>query len=434
MLGDGQEKTLVLGLGYIGLPTAAVIARAGGYVVGVDIRDDVVRQVNAGRTPVREADLDDLVTAGVASGRLRAGSAPEPADVFLIAVPTPLGPTKKADLTHVEAAARAIAPFLKPGCLILLESTCPVGTTEGLRDLWAEARPDLRFPRAGQGAGDVAIAYCPERVLPGRILAELINNDRCIGGITPACADRALAFYQRFVRGEIVTTRARVAEMVKLAENSFRDVNIAFANELSLLAEHLGVDIWEVLRLANRHPRVNILRPGPGVGGHCIALDPWFLAGAAPDLAPLIQTARTVNHAKTAHVVARATQMIASAPAGPVALLGLAFKADVADFRESPALEIATALAGLFGPRVHIVEPYAHDLPQALADQGAVLVDLDAALHNCGTLILLVDHSLFRAVPVSKRVGKVIYDTRGLWGDETATAPALEGPLRRRAV
>lgn len=430
MLGDGLETTLVMGLGYIGLPTAAVIARAGGSVMGVDICKDVVRQINAGRAPIQEADLDDLVKAEVARGRLRAGSVPEPADVFLIAVPTPLGPAQEADLSHVEAAARAIAPVLKPGCLILLESTCPVGTTEALRDLWAVARPDLRFPMAGQAAGDVAIAYCPERVLPGRILAELIDNDRCIGGVTPACANRALTFYRRFVRGNCVTTTARVAEMVKLAENSFRDVNIAFANELSLIAEHLGVDIWEVVRLANRHPRVNILQPGPGDGGHCIALDPWFLATAAPHLTPLIQAARRVNHAKTAHVVARAMQMVASSPEGMVAILGLAFKADVADFRESPALEIATALADRLGPRLQIVEPYAPALPQDLADRGAALVDLDTALRSCGTLVLLVDHAVFRTVPAAKRADKVIYDTRGLWGNTPSAVPTLNSSRR----
>jgi UDP-N-acetyl-D-mannosaminuronic acid dehydrogenase len=269
--------------------------------------------------------------------------------------------------------------------------------------------------------------------LPGRILAELVANDRCIGGVTPRCARRALAFYRRFVRGACVTTSARVAEMVKLAENSFRDVNIAFANELSMVAERLGIDIWEVVRLANRHPRVNILQPGPGVGGHCIAIDPWFLAHTAPDLTPLIQAARGVNHAKTAHVIARASRLIMSAPPGPVALLGLAFKPDVGDFRESPALAVATALAGRFGSRIQIVEPYAATLPTALADCGAALVDLDTALQACSTMILLVDHAAFQAVPLSERGAKTIYDTRGIWGDKIMIERALDRHLRRGA-
>ena len=282
----------------------------------------------------------------------------------------------------------------------------------------AGLRPDLTFPGTTRETPDVAIAYCPERVLPGRILVELIDNDRVIGGITPRCARKALAFYRRFVRGACVTTTARAAEMTKLTENAFRDVNIAFANELSLVADTLGVDVWEVIRLANRHPRVNILSPGPGVGGHCIAVDPWFLVAADPANTPLIRTAREVNDGKTDHIIARAAAMI-EAQDGPVACLGLAFKANIDDFRESPALKVAAALAARFGERVHVVEPYATTLPRAFDGTGARLIDIDTALETCGAMIVLVDHDIFRSVPLDERRGKAVLDTRGLWPDQS---------------
>jgi UDP-N-acetyl-D-mannosaminuronic acid dehydrogenase len=271
--------------------------------------------------------------------------------------------------------------------------------------------------RTGESA-DIAIAYCPERVLPGRILVELIDNDRVIGGITPRCARKALAFYRRFVRGACVTTTARAAEMTKLTENAFRDVNIAFANELSLVADRMGVDVWEVIRLANRHPRVNILSPGPGVGGHCIAVDPWFLVSAAPQETPLIRTAREVNDGKVAHTIARAAALIEAHPGLPVACLGLAFKANIDDFRESPALKVAEALAERFGERIRIVEPYAAALPPALARHGVNLIDLDDAIEGCGIMVVLVDHELFKSVPLDERADKLVYDTRGIWPDQ----------------
>ncbi|MFM7027910.1 MAG: UDP-N-acetyl-D-mannosamine dehydrogenase [Chakrabartia sp.] len=423
---DALPRVLVLGLGYIGLPTAALIARTGAEVIGLDTNPDVVATINAGATHIEEADLDYLVQAMVHRGRLRATCTAEPADVFVVAVPTPIDHQNLPDLRHVHAAGQAIAPHLRPGNLVLLESTVPVGATEAFCDQLAALRPDLRFPGPDRIEPDIAVAHCPERVLPGRILAELVANDRCIGGITPRCARRAMAFYRRFVRGDCVTTSARAAEMVKLAENSFRDVNIAFANELSMVAEHLGVNVWEVVRLANRHPRVNILQPGPGVGGHCIAVDPWFLAQAVPHLTPLIQTGRAVNRQKTGHVIARAANLVAQAPAGPIALLGLSFKPDVGDLRESPALEIARAMAEQFGPRIRIVEPHIGQLPPALAEAGAMLVDLDRALRECPILVLLVDHEAFRAVPEAERGGKTIYDTRGIWGDRTLVRRAAQ--------
>ncbi|WP_375420267.1 UDP-N-acetyl-D-mannosamine dehydrogenase [uncultured Sphingomonas sp.] len=433
MLSAPDLKVAILGLGYIGLPTAAVIARTGAQVLGVDVAQSVVDTVNSGKVHIEEVDLDGLVSGVVARGTLIASTQIAPADVFVIAVPTPFAADHAPDIRYVLEATATIATVLKAGDTIILESTSPVGTTEQVRDLLARLRPDLRVPgRTGDGA-DVAIAYCPERVLPGRILVELIDNDRVIGGITPRCARKALAFYRRFVRGACVTTTARAAEMTKLTENAFRDVNIAFANELSLIADTMGVDVWEVIRLANRHPRVNILQPGPGVGGHCIAVDPWFLVHADPENTPLIRTAREVNDGKTAHVIAQATALIESLPGTPVACLGLAFKANIDDFRESPALLIATTLAARFGNRVRIVEPYAASLPASFTGSGATLIDIDAAIASCPIMIVLVDHDVFRSVPLEERADKRVLDTRGIWPDQpriTSFDAAAATPLR----
>ena len=433
MLSAPDLKVAILGLGYIGLPTAAVIARTGAQVLGVDVARSVVDTVNSGKVHIEEVDLDGLVSGVVARGTLIASTQIAPADVFVIAVPTPFAADHAPDIRYVLEAAATIATVLKKGDTIILESTSPVGTTEQVRDLLARLRPDLRVPgRTGDGA-DVAIAYCPERVLPGRILVELIDNDRVIGGVTPRCARKALAFYRRFVRGACVTTTARAAEMTKLTENAFRDVNIAFANELSLVADTMGVDVWEVIRLANRHPRVNILQPGPGVGGHCIAVDPWFLVHADPENTPLIRTAREVNDGKTAHVIAQATALIESLPGVPVACLGLAFKANIDDFRESPALLIATTLAARFGNRVRIVEPYAASLPASFTGSGATLVDIDAAIASCPIMIVLVDHDVFRSVPLEERADKRVLDTRGIWPDQpriTSFDASATTPLR----
>ena len=427
MASHANPSVAVIGLGYIGLPTAAVIARSGMPVLGIDVSAHVVETVNSGRIHIEEVDLDGLVQGVVSRGLLRASLTLEPADIFVIAVPTPFKGDHVPDVSYVLAAARTIAPVLKAGDLIVLESTSPVGTTEQVRDAIAALRPDLKMPHAGNGAADVAIAYCPERVLPGRILVELIDNDRCIGGITPRCARKALAFYRKFVRGACVTTSSRVAEMVKLSENAFRDVNIAFANELSVVADQLDLDVWEVIRLANRHPRVNILTPGPGVGGHCIAVDPWFIVHSAPQATPLIRTAREVNDAKVNHVIANASALIDAHPGVPVACLGLAFKANIDDFRESPALKVAATLAERFGPRIAIVEPHTDALPAAFAGTGAQLTDIDSALADCAIFIVLVDHDIFKSVPLDERADKHVYDTRGIWPDQprAVTAPAL---------
>lgn len=423
MLGAPELNVVVMGLGYIGLPTAAVIARTGARVLGIDVSATVVDTVNEGRVHIEEVDLDGLVSGVVARGTLRASTEVAPADIFVIAVPTPFADDHQPDIAYVLQAATSIAAVLKASDTIILESTSPVGTTEQVRDLIAQLRPDLKVPGRCTDQPDISIAYCPERVLPGRILVELIDNDRVIGGITPRCARKALAFYRRFVRGACVTTTARAAEMTKLTENAFRDVNIAFANELSLVADRLGVDVWEVIRLANRHPRVNILSPGPGVGGHCIAVDPWFLVAAAPEETPLIRTAREVNDGKTDHVVAQAEALLAATGDAPVACLGLAFKANIDDFRESPALRVVQALAQSHADRIRVVEPYAQALPPTLADTGATLVDIDTALETCPVLIVLVDHDLFRSIPLEERRGKRVLDTRGLWPDQPL-APA----------
>ncbi|HWK35829.1 UDP-N-acetyl-D-mannosamine dehydrogenase [Sphingomonas sp.] len=429
MISDTELKVAVLGLGYIGLPTAAVIARTGAQVLGIDVHQSVVDTINSGKVHIEEVDLDGLVSGVVARGTLRASLQIEPADVFVIAVPTPFDEGHQPNIGYVLRAATTLAAVLKPGDLVVLESTSPVGTTEKVAALLAELRPDLRIPGHTHESPDVAIAYCPERVLPGRILIELIDNDRVIGGITPRCARKALGFYRRFVRGACVTTTSRAAEMTKLTENAFRDVNIAFANELSVIADGLGVDVWEVIRLANRHPRVNILSPGPGVGGHCIAVDPWFLVAADPDNSALIRTAREVNDGKVAVTIARAEAMIAATP-GPVALLGLAFKANIDDFRESPALKVAQALAQRFGDRVRIVEPYARTLPADFAGTGATLIDIDTALESCTGLVVLVDHDVFKSVPLDERADKAVYDTRGIWPDQPKARPAAAPPLR----
>ncbi|MBB5685810.1 UDP-N-acetyl-D-mannosamine dehydrogenase [Sphingobium boeckii] len=429
MLSGQTPKVVILGLGYIGLPTAAVIARSGCAVLGVDVSESVVETVASGRVHIEEVDLDGLVQGVVARGTLRASTQIEPADVFVIAVPTPFDADHAPDIGYVLQAAATIAAVLKAGDTVILESTSPVGTTEKVRDLLARLRPDLRVPGKTGDAADIAIAYCPERVLPGRILVELINNDRCIGGITPRCARKALTFYRRFVRGECVTTNARTAEMVKLTENAYRDVNIAFANELSIVSDTMDLDVWEVIRLANRHPRVKILQPGPGVGGHCIAVDPWFIVHGDPENTPLIRTARDVNDGKTDHVIARACALIDRHPQADIACLGLAFKANIDDFRESPAVKVASALAARHGRRVHIVEPHARALPADFNGTGATLLDIDSAIERCAIFIVLVDHDVFKSVPVDERADKWVYDTRGIWPDQPKRAEALT-PLK----
>jgi UDP-N-acetyl-D-mannosaminuronic acid dehydrogenase len=410
-----EHQVAVIGLGYIGLPTAALLASYGWSVCGVDVSRRVVDTVNAGGVHIEERDLDKLVQEAITAQNLVASTEVPTASFYLIAVPTPLGEGKTPDISYVEAAARAIAPKIMPGACVIVESTSPVGTTERVAEIIAELRPDIVVPRDGSTEeADIALAYCPERVLPGRIVNELVNNDRVIGGVTAACAERAAVLYTSFVKGDCLYTTARVAETVKLVENSFRDVNIAFANELSMIADTIGVDVWDVIRLANRHPRVNILQPGPGVGGHCIAVDPWFLVAGAPETARLVRTAREVNDNKAHYTESKVRALLDAAPDGKVALLGLAFKPDIDDFRESPALEIAEALARTHGNRILIVEPFTEELPAAFAGSGAELVSLNPALREAAIVVVLVDHTAFKHLGSDDLAGKLVYDARGM--------------------
>ena len=413
------RKVAVIGLGYIGLPTAALIASKGIPVHGVDVNERVVDTISSGAIHIAEPDLEGLVQKVVSCGTLRASTKVEPADVFIIAVPTPIDEAKRPELGSVMAAVESITPVLAPGNLVILESTSPVGTTERIAKEIARQRPDLSVGGvAGKSSQEsVGVAYCPERVLPGRILHELLSNDRCIGGVTQQCARRAQRFYKTFVRGTCIATTARVAEMVKLTENAFRDLNIAFANELSLICDSLGANVWEVIDLANRHPRVNVLRPGPGVGGHCIAVDPWFIVDSAPDLARVIKTSREVNDLKAGHVLEQSIALIEEHPYAKVACLGLAFKANVDDLRESPALEIAEKLAERYGERIKIIEPYIKRLPSKIAKYGVSLTDVDEAIRTCEVAIILVDHDQFKMIPLAERRHLAVIDTRGIWQD-----------------
>jgi UDP-N-acetyl-D-mannosaminuronic acid dehydrogenase len=409
------NKVSVIGLGYIGLPTAAVIASRGIEVIGIDVSLDAVNTINQGRVHIVEPDLDMLVQAAVTMGKLRASVTPEPADVFMIAVPTPFKEAKKPDLSYIQSAAKAIAPVLVKGNLVILESTSPVGATEKLCDWLAEERPDLIFPSGLGQKADIAVAHCPERVLPGRVLEELVSNDRIIGGMTPQCSLLATELYKTFVRGECISTNARTAEMAKLTENSFRDVNIAFANELSLICDELQINVWELIRLSNRHPRVNILSPGPGVGGHCIAVDPWFIVDSAPKSARIIKTARQINDYKPLHIIEQVRAAADDFKRPVIACLGLAFKPDIDDLRESPALQITQALAELDIGEILAVEPNISQLPDSLAQSGVVLCSLDHALAKCNVLLVLVDHAGFKLIPTAAINTKVVVDTRGLF-------------------
>lgn len=416
------SKISMIGLGYIGLPTAAVFASRKVHVIGVDVSQKTVDTINRGEIHIVEPDLDMVVHAAVTEGYLRATTKPEPAEAFLIAVPTPFkGDNHEPDLSYIEAAARSIAPVLEKGNLVVLESTSPVGATEQLAAWLAQARPDLTFPQTHGEESDVRVAHCPERVLPGHVLRELVQNDRVIGGITPKCSEAARALYKTFVVGECVITDARTAEMCKLTENSFRDVNIAFANELSIICDKLRINVWELIRLANRHPRVNILQPGPGVGGHCIAVDPWFIVSKTPGEANLIRTAREVNDGKPGWVVEKVREAVrnflgANTERDPrsiaIACFGLAFKADIDDLRESPAVGIAEALLSESPGDLLLVEPNIKALPEKLSS--ARLVDASVALATADILVLLVDHAAFRELNVSRFAGAIV-DTRGAW-------------------
>ena len=416
------ETISIVGLGYIGLPTAAVFASRKKRVIGVDVNQNAVDTINRGEIHIVEPDLDMLVHAAVTEGFLRATTTPEPADAFLLAVPTPFKSGHEPDLSYIESACRAIATALVKGNLVVLESTSPVGATEQMAQWLAEARPDLSFPQDAGEESDIRIAHCPERVLPGHVLRELVQNDRVIGGMTSACSKAAVDLYKIFVQGECVVTNARTAEMCKLTENSFRDVNIAFANELSLICESLDISVWELIRLANRHPRVNILQPGPGVGGHCIAVDPWFIVSKAPNHAKLIRAAREVNDSKPGWVIEQVRRAVSEwvenhpdrdPASASIACLGLTFKADIDDLRESPALAIAESLGKQFPGQVLVVEPNIVEVPAAYS-QDLTLVSFEQAVSSADVLAVLVDHKEFKRVGELLRDGLRTVDTRGV--------------------
>ena len=410
-----ERGVTVVGLGYIGLPTSAVLADHGVRVHGVDIDSRAVDAVNSGSLHITEPDLDEVVHRVVKSGMLSATLEVVPADVYVVAVPTPFMGDHQPDLRHVEAATRAIAQVLQPGDLVILESTCPPGSTASMSAWIADERPDLRLPHEHPESPDVFLAHCPERVLPGRILKELVANDRVVGGMTTECGRRAAALYEIFVEGEISLAGAATAELVKLVENTFRDVNIAFANELAAVCDRLGLDVWSVIELSNHHPRVQVLSPGPGVGGHCIAVDPWFIAAAAPEESRLIRQAREINDGRPQQVVDQVAQ--AAAEGSAVACLGLAFKPDVDDLRESPAVEIVRLLAEQRPDlRLLAVEPYARALPAALEATGRVsLCGTQEALSQSSVAVLLVHHTEFVSLDRSLLTGQHVIDTRGIW-------------------
>ena len=410
-------KLCICGLGYIGLPTAAMFARNGVSVHGVEINQHAIDTINQGRIHIVEPDLGEVVHQAVSSGLLRASNQPCVADAFIICVPTPFtGDNHEPDLSFVDAATREIAPFIRKGNTVILESTSPVGTTERVAEILQQNCPDLKVARMDSEECDVYVAYCPERVLPGKIMSELVDNDRIVGGINQVSARKAADIYGIFVNGELLLTNARTGEMSKLTENAFRDVNIAFANELSLICDRLHIDVWELISLANHHPRVNILNPGPGVGGHCIAVDPWFIVSKTPDLARIIATARKVNDHKPEWVKDRVRKAVAgSARKDPlISCLGLAFKPDIDDLRESPAVHITRDLAREFPERVIAAEPNIAELPACLSEAGARLTDIAEAL-KADVVLLLVDHREFRAIKPEFAPEQTLIDTRGLW-------------------
>ncbi|WP_180044148.1 MULTISPECIES: UDP-N-acetyl-D-mannosamine dehydrogenase [unclassified Acinetobacter] len=408
----------VIGLGYIGLPTAATFAAHGVKVTGVDVNPHAVDLINQGKVHIVEPDLDALVRDVVGQQKLSAQLSPVAADAYIVAVPTPFKDNHEPDLKYIESAAKALAPHLVKGNLVILESTSPVGATEQMAAWLSEARPDLSFPQQAGEQADILIAHCPERVLPGKVLQELISNDRIVGGMTPRCSQAAIDLYKVFVKGDCIETNARTAEMCKLTENSFRDVNIAFANELSIICDKLDINVWELIQLANRHPRVNILQPGPGVGGHCIAVDPWFIVSKTPEQARLIRTAREVNDAKPEWVIDQVKIKIAEfLQANPektikdvtVACYGLAFKPDIDDLRESPALNITKKLAEQ-GLNILAVEPNIDKLPEGMPTN-VQLIHLEEK-ERADIHLILVDHKEFKQELIFN--GKLIIDTKGI--------------------
>ena len=418
----------VIGLGYIGLPTAASFAAKGKLVAGVDVKQSTVDAVNRGEVPFVEPDMGVVVSGAVSLGNLVAMATVPAADAYIIAVPTPLAEGNGADLSYLRSAVEALAPKLRGGELVVLESTSPPGTTERLGAHLLELRPDLTLDTPGPN--QVHVVHSPERVLPGRIMIEMVTNDRVIGGLTEEGAQLAKRLYEVICQGEILLTDATTAEMTKLVENTFRDVNIAFANELSLICDNLGIDVWKLIELANHHPRVNVLRPGPGVGGHCIAVDPWFIVDAVPEHSGLIRTAREVNDSKPHHVVRQAVQSLADQPGGTVAVLGLAFKANIDDVRESPSVTIVQELVRqLPESTILVVDPNVEELPAGLAAVGlAGLHDMEEAVAAADLVMLLVDHDEFLTLDLQSLEGKNVIDTKGIWNQHEPDASRLHLP------
>lgn len=406
----------VIGLGYIGLPTAAVLAANGLNVIGVDVKEANIEAINRGEVPFVEPDLGVHVAGAVSQGMLKATTDTPVADAYIVAVPTPFNADRTADLSYIEAAARGIAPQLSGDELIILESTSPPGATRHLGEYLMALRPDLSLdPDAGLPL--IHVAHCPERVLPGRVMIELVTNDRIIGGLTPEAAERARDLYSAFCQGGMHLTDATTAEMAKLVENSYRDVNIAFANELSVISDKLDIDVWELIELANHHPRVNILQPGPGVGGHCIAVDPWFIVSSAPEEAKLIRQARETNDAKPLWVLDRVEQLSAGKGAPKIAALGLAFKANIDDLRESPAVSIVADLSTRMpSAEIAVVEPHVAELPMSLAECANVTLEsAEDAIGDADIVLLLVDHDAFKVLDRTLFEGREVIDTRGIW-------------------
>jgi UDP-N-acetyl-D-mannosaminuronic acid dehydrogenase len=410
-------------MGYIGLPTCAIFASRGIDVVGIDTNETVVEKVNRGEIHIVEPDLDGLIQKVVANGKLRAFATPQPADAYVIAVPTPISEDKRPDVSYVFAAARGIAPVLKRGDIVVLESTSPVGTTRGMARMLAELRPDLKFPPEHGEDADVLVAYSPERVLPGKVLTEIINNDRSIGGLSQRSSERTAALYSSFVEGDLFITSAESAELVKLTENAFRDVNIAFANELAQVCQDLSLNVWEVIDLANKHPRVNILQPGPGVGGHCIAVDPYFIIDAAPNSTRLMSSARRINSERPYAVVRDIAALLDPSRKQTIACLGLSFKPNIDDLRESPAVEVVKLLSEIPDLKIVTAEPHARALPHELEGRGIVFTDALSAIDEADIVVLLVDHRQFNLIDPDALKDKKLVDTRGLWTWRKARKP-----------
>jgi UDP-N-acetyl-D-mannosaminuronic acid dehydrogenase len=405
----------VIGMGYIGLPTCAIFARSGFDVFGVDVNQAVVDKVNRGEIHIVEPELDGLIHKMVTTGKLTASTQPQPADAHIIAVPTPFTDDHKADLSYVMAAARSIAPVLRRGDLVVLESTSPVGTTRSMTMLLAELRPELKFPHLHGEDADVLVAYSPERVLPGKVLSELVDNDRSIGGLSQASSKRAVALYTSFVAGDLYITSAESAELVKLTENAFRDVNIGFANELAAVCQQLQLNVWEIIELANKHPRVNILNPGPGVGGHCIAVDPYFIINAAPDNTNMMKAARQINSERPQSVVSEVEMLLDPNRRQTIACLGLSFKPNIDDMRESPAVDVVRLLSELRDVQIIAAEPHAQSLPAALQGRDILFTDALTAIDRADIVVLLVDHRHFNLIDPEALKDKKLVDTRGLW-------------------